>query len=171
MILDAQLEHSQSNEERCQSPQESAGLCSRCLRSAISDDHAVSPNLRNRPPSLSPTSPRTSGANFVFSKNLTATSPVTTPSLSVSAAEKSCPKTRRSSGLRCRLGCSERVLWSVRALNVLLISGSRKLTLLQLPLLVLYVRHVIEEDNRSGSAACREIQMSESRFCKALTGD
>ena len=54
------------------------------------------------------TSPSTSDGNRVFSKNLTATSPVTTPIFSLSAAENSWPKRRRSSGLRWRLGCSER---------------------------------------------------------------
>ena len=53
-----------------------------------------------------PTSPRTSGGSRVFSKNLTATSPVTTPIFSVSAAENNWPNRRRSSGLRWRLGCS-----------------------------------------------------------------
>ena len=58
------------------------------------------------------TSPSTSGGSRVFSKNLTATSPVTTPILSVSAWEKSWPKRRRSSGLRCRFGCSKMQLVS-----------------------------------------------------------
>lgn len=53
-----------------------------------------------------PTSPSTSEASRVFSKNFTATSPVTTPIFSVSAAENNWPKRRRSSGLRWRLGCS-----------------------------------------------------------------
>lgn len=52
------------------------------------------------------TSPRTAGDNLVISKNLTPTSPVMTPSFSVSATLKSCPKSRRSSGVRCKLGCS-----------------------------------------------------------------
>ena len=46
------------------------------------------------------TSPNIVAGNFVFSKNFTATSPVTTPILSVSAAEKSWPKYRLSSGVR-----------------------------------------------------------------------
>ena len=52
------------------------------------------------------TSPSTSGGSRVFSRNFTATSPVTTPIFSLSAAENNWPKRRRSSGLRCRLGCS-----------------------------------------------------------------
>ena len=51
-------------------------------------------------------SPRTSDDSLVFSKNLTATSPVTTPILSESACAKSWPKYRRSSGLSCKFGCS-----------------------------------------------------------------
>ena len=53
------------------------------------------------------TSPSTSDGSRVFSKNFTATSPVTTPIFSVSAAENNWPKKRRSSGLRWRLGCSK----------------------------------------------------------------
>lgn len=54
------------------------------------------------------TSPSVSGGSFVRSgKNLRATSPVTTPRLSVSAAENTRANSRRSSGLRLRLGCSE----------------------------------------------------------------
>lgn len=49
---------------------------------------------------LSPTSPKIAGESLVFSKNFTATSPVTTPSLSESAAENSWPKRLLSSGVR-----------------------------------------------------------------------
>ena len=52
------------------------------------------------------TSPRTRGSSLVFSKNLTATSPVTTPRPSVSACRNSCPNTRFSSGVRFRLGAA-----------------------------------------------------------------
>lgn len=44
------------------------------------------------------------GSSLVFSKNLTATSPVTTPMLSESACRNSCPNTRFSSGVRFRFG-------------------------------------------------------------------
>jgi hypothetical protein len=53
-----------------------------------------------------PTSPRIRGSSLVFSKNLTATSPVTTPTPSVSACRNSCPNTRFSSGVRLRLGAA-----------------------------------------------------------------
>jgi len=52
------------------------------------------------------TSPRMRGSSLVFSKNLTATSPVTTPIFSLSASLNSCPKTRFSSGVRFRLGAA-----------------------------------------------------------------
>jgi hypothetical protein len=52
------------------------------------------------------TSPRTRGSSRVFSKNLTATSPVTTPMLSVSACRNSWPNTRFSSGVRFKLGAA-----------------------------------------------------------------
>ena len=50
------------------------------------------------------TSPSTLESNLVISKNLTAISPVTTPTLSVSACRNSCPYARFSSGVRLRLG-------------------------------------------------------------------
>lgn len=49
-------------------------------------------------------SPSTSDDNLVFSKKVTALSPVTTPILSESARENRWPKTRRSSGERWRFG-------------------------------------------------------------------
>lgn len=56
------------------------------------------------------TSPRTRGSSRVFSKNLTATSPVTTPRPSVSACRKSWVNTRFSSGVRLRLGAAAYVV-------------------------------------------------------------
>ena len=55
------------------------------------------------------TSPSTFGGSLVFSKNLTATSPVTTPRRSVSACWNSCEYARFSSGVRCRMGESRQV--------------------------------------------------------------
>ena len=52
------------------------------------------------------TSPSTRGSSLVFSKNLTATSPVTTPTLSESACRNSCPNRRFSSGVRFRFGAA-----------------------------------------------------------------
>ena len=49
------------------------------------------------------TTPSTAGASLVFSKNLTAASPVTTPRLSVSACRKSWPNTLFSSDVRFRI--------------------------------------------------------------------
>lgn len=59
-----------------------------------------------RAPEYGLTSPRIRDSSFVFSKNLTAVSPVTTPTLSLSARRKSCPYTRFSSGVRLRFGAS-----------------------------------------------------------------
>jgi hypothetical protein len=51
-------------------------------------------------------SPSTAGASLVRSKNLTAISPVMTPSFSVSACWKRNWKMRFSSGVRLRMGWS-----------------------------------------------------------------
>ena len=58
-------------------------------------------------------SPRTSDDNRVFSKKVTALSPVTTPILSESARENRWPKTRRSSGERWRFGSGWVSLWEL----------------------------------------------------------
>lgn len=50
------------------------------------------------------TTPSTCGSSLVFSKNVTATSPVTTPMFSESASRNSCPNTRTSSGVRFKFG-------------------------------------------------------------------
>ena len=99
-----------------------------------------------------PTSPRTSEGSRVFSKNFTATSPVTTPIFSVSAAENNWPNRRRSSGLRWRLGCSgiERQLEST---NLACILELEALHTLHFALLRLHVSHVYDDVFRSNAAS------------------
>lgn len=65
--------------------------------------------LRKTLPCVCLTSPSTLESSLVFSKNLTAISPVTTPTLSVSACRNSWPYTRFSSVVRFKFGTAVEV--------------------------------------------------------------
>ena len=99
-----------------------------------------------------PTSPRTSEGSRVFSKNLTATSPVTTPIFSESAAENNWPNRRRSSGLKWRLGCS-RIERESASTDLACILDLEALHTLHLALLRLHVSHVCGDVFQSNAAS------------------